>query len=432
MAFNLIDEAKSLLPSDLISRAATSLGETESGIQRAVNGSIPTVLSGLLNQSSTTGASGVLDMVRNASGSNILGNISGLLSGSSLSGIGATVMGWLRSLFGDRLSSVTNSLASFAGIKPSSASSVMSLATPAVLGSVGNYVKENNLSASGLGSFLMTQKNSILNAIPSGFNLAGALGLSSLGDIGSRISSSVSSAGNYAVNTVKKTSGTRWLWFLLLLLGAGLLIWLFMRKPAPKEEATAIVTDTTATTTTTPPVAMAPVTVKGKLDTVTGNFIYDVGEMITIDLPNNGGQLNVGRYSTEARLVEFLKDPNAVVDTVNGNWFDFTNVRFKTGSSVITDDSHTQLKNLVAIIKAFPNATFKVGGYTDNTGDASANLALSQKRADAVAAAILKQGANKAQITKAEGYGQEHPVGDNSTADGRAMNRRVSVRVKSK
>ena len=430
MAFNLIDEVKSLLPSDLISRAANSLGETESGIQRAVNGSIPTVLSGLLNQSSTTGASGILDMVRNASGSNVLGNLSGLLSASSLSGLGATVMGWLRSLFGDRLSSVTNSLASFAGIKPSSASSVMSLTAPAVLGSVGNYAKENNLSASGLGSFLMAQKNSILNAIPSGFNLAGALGLSSLSDIGSRISSSVSSAGSYAVNTVKKTSGSRWLWFLLLLLGAALLIWLFTRKPAPKEAA-AVVTDTTAVVPS-PVVEVPPVTVKGKVDTVTGNFIYDIGDMITIDLPNNGGQLNVGRYSTEARLVEFLKDPNAVVDTINGNWFDFTNVRFKTGSSTITDDSYTQLKNLVAIIKAFPNATFKVGGYTDNTGVPSANQTLSQKRADAVAAAIAKQGANKAQITKAEGYGQEHPVGDNSTPDGRAMNRRVSVRVKSK
>jgi len=430
MSFNLIDEAKSLLPSDLISRAATSLGETESGIQRAVNGSIPTVLSGLLTQSSTTGASGIMDMIRNASGSNILGNVSGLLSGSSISGVGATVMGWLRSLFGDRLSNVTNSLASFAGVKPSSASSVMSLATPAVLGSVGNYVKENNLSASDLGSFLMTRKNSILNAIPSGFNLAGALGLSSLSDIGSRISSTVSSAGNYAVNTVRKTSGTRWLWFLLLLLGAALLIWLFTRKPAPKEEAAPIVTDTT--TATTPSVAVTPPAVKGKLDTTSGNFIYDIGEMITIDLPNNGGQLSVGKYSTEARLVEFLKDPNAVVDTVNGNWFDFTNVRFKTGSSTITDDSYTQLKNLVAIIKAFPNATFKVGGYTDNTGDASKNLALSQKRAEAVAAAILKEGANKQQILKAEGYGQEHPVGDNSTAEGRAMNRRVSVRVKSK
>ena len=233
-----------------------------------------------------------------------------------------------------------------------------------------------------------------------------------------------------AANPVKKTSGTTWLWFLLLLLGAGLLIWLFAGKPAPKDEAATVVADTSATTA--PPVEMAPVAVKGKLDTVTGNFIYDLGDMITIDLPNDGGQLNVGRYSTEARLVEFLRDANAVVDTVNGNWFDFTNVRFKTGSSTITDDSYTQLKDLVAIIKAFSKATFKIGGYTDNTGDPSANLALSQKRADAVAAAIMKQGANKAQVTGAEGYGQQHPVGDNSTPDGRAMNRRVSVRVKSK
>src|SRR4030095_8060272 len=103
MAFNLIDEAKSLLPSDLILRAASSLGETESGIQRPVNGSIPTVLSGLLNQSSTTGASGILDMVRNASGRNIRGTITGVWGGGSISGIGSTVMGWLRSLFGDRL-----------------------------------------------------------------------------------------------------------------------------------------------------------------------------------------------------------------------------------------------------------------------------------------------------------------------------------------
>src|SRR3954463_7112653 len=98
MSFNLIDEAKSLLPSDLISRAASSLGETESGIQKAISGSIPTVLSGLLNQSSTTGTSGILDMVKNASGTNIVGNITGLLSGSSISGVGGTVMGWLRSL----------------------------------------------------------------------------------------------------------------------------------------------------------------------------------------------------------------------------------------------------------------------------------------------------------------------------------------------
>lgn len=120
------------------------------------------------------------------------------------------------------------------------------------------------------------------------------------------------------------------------------------------------------------------------------------------------------------------------VDTVKGNWFDFTNVKFKTGSSEITEESLVQLKNLVAIAKAYPTAQFKVGGYTDNTGNAAANVALSQKRADAVAAKVVALGSTKTAIVGAKGYGPEWPVADNATPEGRAQNRRVSVNVKAK
>jgi len=427
MPFNLIDAAKGLLPNDLLSKAAGSLGESESGIQKALSGAIPSVLAGLLGQSSGSGAGGILDMVKNAAGSGILNNIGGLIGGGGASsgGIGATVMGWLRSLFGDKLNSIINAIAGFAGIKTSSASNVLSMAAPAVLGSVGQYAKENNLSASGLSSFLQSQKSSILDAIPSGFNLAGALGLSSLGDIGGKISGAISSAGE----TVKKGS-KGWLWLIILLVAA-LLIWLLTSKGCNKEEAVApAVTDTM---TNTPPPTVAPVPeVKGKLDTTSGNFIYDLGEIITINLPNNGGELKVGKWSTEARLVDFLTNASATIDTVKGNWFDFTDVRFKTGGTTLTPESATQLKNLVKIVKAFPNARFKIGGYTDNTGDPAKNRELSQKRAEAVSAEIVKLGASSSQLTKAEGYGDQYPVGDNSTPEGRAMNRRVSVNVKAK
>lgn len=429
MAFNLIDAAKGLIPNDLLSKAAGSLGESEGGIQKALSGAIPSVLAGLLGQSSGSGAGGILDLVKNAAGSGILNNIGGLIGGSggaSGGGIGATVMGWLRSLFGDKLNSIINAIAGFAGIKTASASNVLSLAAPAVLGSVGQYAKENNLNAAGLGSFLQSQKSSILDAVPSGFNLAGALGLSSLGDIGGKISGAISSAGD----TVKR-GGKGWLWLLILLVAA-LLIWLLTSKGCNREEAaTPVTTDTSASTT--PVTTVTPVTeIKGKLDTVSGNFIYDLGEIITINLPNNGGDLKVGKWSTEARLVEFLTNTSATIDTVKGNWFDFTDVRFKTGGTTLTPESSTQLKNLVTIIKAFPNARFKIGGYTDNTGDAAKNRELSQKRAEAVAAEIIKLGASASQLTKAEGYGDQHPVGDNSTPEGRAMNRRVSVNVKAK
>jgi outer membrane protein OmpA-like peptidoglycan-associated protein len=73
----------------------------------------------------------------------------------------------------------------------------------------------------------------------------------------------------------------------------------------------------------------------------------------------------------------------------------------------------------------------KLGGYTDNTGDPQANLTLSQQRADTVMADLVKLGVDASRM-KAEGYGQEHPVADNSTEEGRAKNRRIDIRVTGK
>lgn len=168
---------------------------------------------------------------------------------------------------------------------------------------------------------------------------------------------------------------------------------------------------------------------KGTVDSA-GNFIYDEGELTALVLGKD--TLHVGQYSTEYKLYTFLADSTAKLDTVAGNWFDFTNVRFNTGSSTITDSSYKQLKNLVSIIKFFPKSQFKIGGYTDNTGDSVLNVKLSQQRADAVFSSIQKLGVSAAQLTGAKGYGPEHPVGDNTTKEGKAINRRVSVNVKAK
>jgi outer membrane protein OmpA-like peptidoglycan-associated protein len=88
--------------------------------------------------------------------------------------------------------------------------------------------------------------------------------------------------------------------------------------------------------------------------------------------------------------------------------------------------------NIVLLGKGFPAAIFKLGGYTDNTGDSVANVALSQKRAYAVVAALKKLGMSAKAISGAKGYGPEFPIGDNATLLGKAMNRRVAINVKSK
>jgi OOP family OmpA-OmpF porin len=67
-----------------------------------------------------------------------------------------------------------------------------------------------------------------------------------------------------------------------------------------------------------------------------------------------------------------------------------------------------------------------VGGYTDNVGSAEQNQKLSQKRADNVMAQLESKGISANRLTAA-GWGEQSPVADNATAEGRARNRRVPV-----
>ena len=82
-------------------------------------------------------------------------------------------------------------------------------------------------------------------------------------------------------------------------------------------------------------------------------------------------------------------------------------------------------------MKAIPIVEFKIGGYTDNTGDPEENKKLSQARAEAVMNALIEQGIDASRLT-AEGYGSEFPVADNKTPEGREQNRRVAIRVTKK
>lgn len=441
MAFNLLDAAKNMLPNDLISKAAGSLGESEGSIQKALSGAIPSVLAGLLGKSSGSGGSGILDLVKGVAGSGVLNNLTGLFDGGGASsqggggGIGATVMGWLKSLFGDKINNIVNAISGFAGIKSSSASAILSMAAPAALAPIGKYAAENNLSGSDLGSFLQSQKSSILSAIPSGFNLTGALGINSLGDLGGKATEAISSAAEYAGDTVKNvSSGNKWLWPLLLLVAIAALIWFFTQKGC-KDSAPAATEDTTTTTIAPAP---APTTATpeatGMLDTVTGNYVYDLGNEIELKLAD-GSTLRVGENSTEAKLFNMLSNASWSIDTVDKtkNWVTFNRVYFETGKSVLTAESQAQIKNVASILKNFPASSIKIGGYTDNTGDAAVNKRISDSRAKIVMRELVKLGAGAKQVTEAVGYGPEHPVcAANDTPECKAQNRRVDLKVASK
>src|ERR1700744_690660 len=215
MAFNLIDSVKGLFGNEFLSKASSMLGESEGGLQRAMGGIIPSVLAGVLNKAGSGDAGGILNMAKDAAGSGILGSLgnlgglSGLLGGAggliagsnSLLGKGADM---LKGLFGDKTASVTSTIANYSGVKESSAQSLMSMAAPAALGVIGKQAQESNMGTSGLMPFLNDQKDHIMNAVPSGLNLAGALGLGSLGALGNKFSGAISNVTSGA----KNVSGT--------------------------------------------------------------------------------------------------------------------------------------------------------------------------------------------------------------------------------
>ncbi|MES2777078.1 MAG: OmpA family protein [Bacteroidota bacterium] len=177
---------------------------------------------------------------------------------------------------------------------------------------------------------------------------------------------------------------------------------------------------------------MVSPTALGTLDTLTGNFVYNTGAIEELSLPD-GVKLSVGANSSEAKLIAFLSDAQMAVDSLDKTkgWISLDRLYFETGKSTLTPASQTQLKNIAAILKAYPNVDLKLGGYTDNTGSAEGNLKLSDSRAKSAMASLVAAGTTASRLA-AEGYGQEHPIADNATAEGRALNRRIDVRVTKK
>ncbi len=101
-------------------------------------------------------------------------------------------------------------------------------------------------------------------------------------------------------------------------------------------------------------------------------------------------------------------------------------VNFQTGRSVLTPDSHDVLDAVAASLLANPEIRIEIAGYTDNTGSVALNIRLSQGRAAAVRAYLARKGVSPMRML-ARGYGARNPVAPNTTAEGRAQNRRVEL-----
>jgi len=124
---------------------------------------------------------------------------------------------------------------------------------------------------------------------------------------------------------------------------------------------------------------------------------------------------------------EYIVRPDAP-PALDGNVRVEQAVLFQSGSAAIADDFIPTLELGVAVMALNPQVQMVVEGHTDSIGSAASNVALSQRRADAVVAYLVGRGVDLGRL-EAVGLGEETPVADNNTAEGRQINRRIEVNL---
>jgi len=287
--------------------------------------------------------------------------------------------GLLKGMMGNKMGGIIDLVASASGMKRNNSSSLMSLAAPIVMGMVGRYVKNKALDAVGLSKFLGGQSKHVASALPKGMGdlLGFSKGTNDYGNVKKMATNTASTASSH-VETAAATGGS-WLGklipiALLALLGAGA-YWFFTGKSATGAIGDAAGSVTEAAGNVVDATADAAGSAAGAVDAATAAARKAL----------DGVKFTTG--SVGEKFSAFLasgKDGDQA--------FRFNNLNFAIGSANIDAASMSEVDNLAAVLKAYPNVHIEVSGHTDNTGNADKNKSLSDARAKSVATRLTEMG----------------------------------------
>lgn len=119
---------------------------------------------------------------------------------------------------------------------------------------------------------------------------------------------------------------------------------------------------------------------------------------------------------------------NRVGEGINITFNEDAGVYFDTNKSAVKGASATTLNKLAGILKEYPNSNILVEGHTDSAGPNDYNMKLSEQRAESVTNYLISQGIDGNRFTT-KWYGEDQPVADNATTEGKAKNRRVELAI---
>jgi OmpA-OmpF porin, OOP family len=407
MATSILDGVLSMVTPEMKQALASRLGESPTAVQSGLGTAAAATLGGLVSKAGDTSfLNQIIGLVSGSSGQGILSNLSSIASTGTTSGMSDIVSRFLPMVFGGQQNQVTNLMTQRAGISPAAASSLLQTAVPLILAFFAKMHASGSLNTSSLANMLTAEGPNLQKFLPTGF-------LSNFSSTAAGASSRMVAAEHRAEDKVK---GMNWMAVLGVLV-ALFVVWFVYRALEGSK------------TSTTGAVASNVVgNAASNAATTASNAWASLGSFYKTTLPD-GTELNIPQYGVENKLIAFIQDNSKPVDT--NTWFDFDRLLFDTGSATLQPASDEQLRNIAEIMKAYPSVKIKIGGYTDNTGDKAANQKLSADRADNVLAELEKLGVAPDRL-EAQGYGEDHPVADNTTDEGKQKNRRISLRVTAK
>lgn len=435
MESNLLNNVKLYFTDEVINKLGANLSESPDTVRKGLDLSIPSILLGLQGKSDD-GLGSILNSAKHLLGSfnlhDVFGNFFGSPSGTDNSKF--ETQNLLTSIFGDRITGIVDSLSSYLGIKEESVSGLLGASLPAVISGITS--KGANWDARSIGSMLNANKASFASALPTGLGLGAFGSLFAQADHPIELPNEITERPiittehakveplhppkrpevvhtHESVEQEKKGAGFWWLLIPLALIG----LWLLFGKSCQGDKKDVVATDTLSNNDTT--------------ILMTNPVTPSVKEYVDVTLPD-GASLKAYPAGIEENLISFLQSDykNMSEDELKDKWFDFDNLNFETGTANVLPESQQQLINIAAILKVFPEAKIKIGGYTDKTGDEAVNKRISKERADAVHKFLADNGLGS-QVVDTEGYGSEFAtVATDASDDERAKDRRVAVSVR--
>lgn len=432
---NLIDTLRNEVSGRAIARIGQRIGCTDEEVRTAFNYAIPAVLAGILKNGIKTGDNNLFINLQPENSAEAFNADQRLdQDDKSLIEDGKEM---ISNFFSGEEDALYGELALSTGIDKERSSSLFAMIVPVIGSYVSKLMFDKQWNVQDLNYAIAESRADINAALPLNIKSKLNLGATHEPDHIHAPDKTIPFTDGTLIETRKSIYGTPeqktggfLKWFIPLAVILTLFWWLAGKPGCARPEMDAVQTEDTLAVdldTIGEKLKEAFVATAGALD-ASGNYIIDIGPEGSRKL-KDGERLMVGENSLENKIIDFAEANES--KTVESDWLTFDRIYFETGKTSLTANSEKQLENIAAIMKSYPNVSLKLGGYTDNTGDKAINSKISNERAESCKAALIALGVDAQRLT-AKGYGSEHPIADNKTEEGRAQNRRISVKLSTK